>query len=558
MEGTAPQGQPMSVQQATQMAEQLHQAGKLREANAIYLQILAIDPKNYYVVNLLGMVAAQVGNLPIALQIYNDLVKLAPNFAEGHSNRGNVLQDMGDFVAAAESYRRAVELQPAFAQAHYNLGNVAARLGQDRDAVAHFRTALTLQPDAHQVLNNLGTALRRLGEYQQALQYLQQLCALQPQNVEALNNLANTLGELGDYPLAIETLRRALQLQPDAALTHYNLGATLAKQGLFVDAVSSYRQAMTCDPNHVEAKWNCALAYLMLGDYAQGWPLHEFRLHKTSAHLIPLDKPRWQGESLSGKTILVHAEQGFGDTLQFARFLPMLVRKYDAQEVILECQPELTRLLANVQGVTKIVAGGMEALPPFDVHIPLLSLPLIFETRLGNIPADVPYIAAPLQAIQQWQSRLAAETRPKIGLVWAGNPNNAIDARRSFHAHVLVPLLAIPDICFISLQKATSDKARSSELRLINWTDELMDFVDTAALIAQLDLVISTDTAVAHLAGAMGKPVWLLNSFESEWRWMLEQSDCAWYPSMRIFRQPKPGDWETVIRQVAAELALLA
>ncbi|MGZ5885181.1 MAG: tetratricopeptide repeat protein, partial [Burkholderiaceae bacterium] len=443
MKGTASQGQPMSLHQATQMAEQLHQSGKLREANALYLQILAVDPKNHYVVNLLGMVAAQVGNLPIALQIYNDLVKLAPDFAEGHNNFGNVLQDMGNLAAATESYQRAAALDPQFAQAHYNLGNVAVRLGQDRDAVAHFRMALSLQPDAHQVLNNLGTSLRRLGEYQQALQYLQKLCALQPRNVDALNNLANTLGELGDYSSAIDVLRLAQQLQPDSALILYNLGTTLSRQGQLVDAVACYQQAIALDPHNVEAKWNCALALLILGDYAQGWPLYEFRLHKTCAHQEPLGRPRWQGEDLTGKTILVHAEQGFGDTLQFVRYLALLHKKYHPSKLILECQPALKQLLSIMPKLSGIVAGGIETLPPFDLHIPLLSLPLIFETRHDNIPADVPYIAAPPQSIQKWQSRLASETRPKVGLVWAGSPDNANDARRSIAGNLLKPLQSV-------------------------------------------------------------------------------------------------------------------
>lgn len=239
-------GQLMSVQQATQMAEQLHQAGKLREANAIYLQILAVDPQNHYVLNLLGMVAAQVGNLPVALQIYTDLVKLQPDYAEARNNLGNVLQDMGDLTAAAENYRKAVALEPQFVQAHYNLGNVAARQGRDRDAVAHFRTALVLQPDALLVLNNFGTTLRRLGEHEQALQYLRRLCELQPQDVDALNNLANVLGELGQYPLALETLRSALQLQPELALTHYNMGALLQESGDPDGAVPHYRRALEC------------------------------------------------------------------------------------------------------------------------------------------------------------------------------------------------------------------------------------------------------------------------------------------------------------------------
>jgi predicted O-linked N-acetylglucosamine transferase (SPINDLY family) len=266
----------MSVQQATQLAEQLHQAGKLREANALYLQILAVDPKNHYVVNLLGMVAAQAGNLPVALQIYNDLVKLAPDFADGHNNRGNVLQDMGDLTAAAESYRKAAELQPQFAQAHYNLGNVAVRQGQDREAVGHFRAALALQPEAAQVLNNLGTALRRLGDYRQALDYLLKLCALQPHNIEALSNLANTLGELGDPAKAIETLRKALQLQPDAALTHYNLAALLQESANPDAAIEHYCRALECSTagakmplkNIEEAHNNLGNTLLQAGDPA--------------------------------------------------------------------------------------------------------------------------------------------------------------------------------------------------------------------------------------------------------------------------------------------------
>jgi hypothetical protein len=264
-------------------------------------------------------------------------------------------------------------------------------------------------------------------------------------------------------------------------------------------------------------------------------------------------QPRWQGEGLAGKTILVHAEQGFGDTLQFARFVAMLQQARKPERLIFECQPELKRLLEKLDGVSMIVAGNVDRLPPFDVHIPLLSLPLMFDVRLEALPAGLPYVFAPDALQDKWKDRLAGEKRKKVGMAWAGRPTHPNDLRRSVSFNSLAPLLALENFCWISLQK-DSVATRADQSCVLDWSDEITDFADTAGLISQLDLVISVDTAVAHLAGAMGKPVWLLNSFESEWRWMQDRTDSAWYPSMRIFRQTESGNWNSVIREVIAGL----
>lgn len=470
----------------------------------------------------------------------------------------NVLQDQGKLGEAIDAYRRLCQLAPDDSNAFYNLGNALRTIGDPARAAIAFRKALALNDGDFEAHHLLGNALRDQHQISEAILSYRKAIKLNPRFFEAMLDLGNALRLQGQTEAACDFYRQAIAVNPDFALAHYNLGVTLMEQGLFNDAIACYRRAMSIAPQLVEAQWNCALSMLMIGNYKDGWPLYDARLLQGPKLIHRFTEPRWRGEDLSGKTLLVHAEQGFGDTLQFVRYIALLQQKVHPKKLVLECQPELKRLLARLSGVTQIVAGNVDRLPAFDVHIPLLSLALLFDTRLETIPQTIPYIEASDALREKWAARLAGEKRKRIGVAWAGRPTHPDDLRRSISFQTLIPLFSLEEFCFVSLQKDALDTQGRAESPLVDWTDELADFADTAALISQLDLVLCVDTAVAHLAGAMGKPVWLLNSFESEWRWMRERPDSAWYPGMRIFRQPESGDWGSVIRQVAAELTNLS
>ncbi|CAN5370446.1 tetratricopeptide repeat protein [soil metagenome] len=462
----------------------------------------------------------------------------------------HVLQDQGKLSEAIAMYRHLARLDPRDANVFFNLGNALRLSGDLAPAVLAFRQAVALNDGDFEAHHLLGNALRDQQQGGEAELCYQKALKVNPQFCEPLIDLGNLLRSQGKESEARDCYRQAIEMRPQFALAHYNLGVSLMEQGTMEEAIACYRRAMAHDPALVEAQWNCALALLMTGRYSGGWPLFEARLQKPPKLADRFSEPHWQGQDLSGKTLLVHAEQGFGDTLQFVRYLDLICEKNRPAKLILECQPELTRLLGCMSRMAHILAGTRDPLPAFDFHIPLLSLPLLFDTRVETIPASIPYIAVDDALQEKWRQRLTAEGRKKIGIAWAGRPTHPHDLRRSIPFHALGSLFAQEDCCFISLQK----NAQNTTLRLIDWTAELHDFADTAALIAQLDLVICVDTAVAHLAGALGKPVWLMNAFESEWRWMLERGDSPWYPGMRIFRQTVRGQWAAVIDQLAAEL----
>lgn len=498
------------------------------------------------------------GDLVRAEFVLQQILSAHPDEIAALEKLANVLQDQGKLGEAIDAYRRLCQLVPDDSNAFYNLGNALRAIGDLAQAATAFRKALALNDGDFEAHHLLGNALRDQHQISEAILSYRKAIKLNPRFCEAMLDLGNTLRLQGQMEAACDCYRQAIAVNPDFALAHYNLGVSLMEQGLFNDAIACYRRAMAIAPQLVEAQWNCALSLLMIGNYHDGWPLYDARLLQGPKLIHRFSEPRWKGENLSGKTILAHAEQGFGDTLQFVRYIALLQQTYRPEKLVLECQPELKRLLANLTGVSQIVAGNVDPLPAFDVHIPLLSLPLVFGTRLETIPHAIPYIDAPDALREKWAARLAGEKRKRIGVAWAGRPTHPDDLRRSISFETLMPLFSLQEFCFVSLQKDAAGTRGRAESPLIDWTDELADFADTAALISQLDLVVCVDTAVAHLAGAMSRPVWLLNSFESEWRWMRERPDSAWYPGMKIFRQAESGDWGSVIRQVAAELTNLS
>jgi len=384
---------------------------------------------------------------------------------------------------------------------------------------------------------------------------------LEPGKAGSYNGLGNVLDNLGQAGPAMEMFARAIELEPDDATTHNNLGVACMGDGAFEQAAGCFRQSLSIKPDFAEAAFNAAILRLLRGDYKKGWPGYENRRLKSDwRHNYPFRydrKPRWHGESFAGQTLFVHDEQGFGDAIQFVRYLDMA--RTLGGRVVFETRKPLLGLLAGVKGIDEITERSPDGRPraEFDLWCPLMSLPGIFSTTERSIPATMPYLQADPDKKKAWRKRIAGKGF-RVGLVWSGNPTHFRGRNRSCIPADLLPVLKVPGVRFYGLQKGAAAREAfelQKEGLITNLGDDLQDFSETAAAIANLDLVISIDTAVAHLAGAMGKPVWVLLAHVPDWRWLLERSDSPWYPTARLFRQTARGDWETVALQVATALA---
>jgi Tfp pilus assembly protein PilF len=459
---------------------------------------------------------------------------------------------------ALDSFDLAIQLRPDFFEAHGNRGAMLAVLGRHDDAIESYRKAITIRPDFADAHCNLGSALTHLQRYEEALTSLDRAIALRPEYGDALYNRGNALKPLQRYEEALASYDRVIALQPNHADAHNNRGQVLRELERYEEALASYDRALALRPGHVMAHCNAAALRLLTGDFERGWAHYEWRWLKKS--VIPTQRnfsqPAWNGgDPIAGKTILIHSEQGLGDTVQFCRYVPLVAAR--GARVIFEVQKPLQSVMASFGGVQVVPKGG--SLPAFDLHCPLVSLPHTFGTRLETIPSTTRYLSAPTEHMTRWQSRLEGKPRPRIGLVWSGNPGHERDRERSIGLRGFVPLLhgVGADVTFVSLQKdvRTEDAALLKERAdILDYGNAIVDFSDTAALISQLDLVISVDTSVAHLAGALGKPVWILLTYFPDWRWLLSRDDSPWYPSARLFRQDHSRTWDGVIARVCQAL----
>jgi Tfp pilus assembly protein PilF len=460
---------------------------------------------------------------------------------------------------ALESFDLAIQLQPDFFEAHSNRGAMLAALGRHEDAIESYRKALTIRPDFADAHCNLASALTQLRRYDEALASLDRALALRADYPDALYNRGNALKPLQRYEEALASYDRAIALQPNHADTHNNRGQVLRELERYDEALASYDRALALRPKHVMAHCNAAALRLLTGDFERGWSHYEWRWLKKS--VIPtkrnFSQPAWNGrDPIAGKTILIHSEQGLGDTIQFCRYVPLVAAR--GARIIFEVQKTLQTLMTSLGSGGQIVPKG-DPLPAFDLHCPLVGLPLAFGTRLETIPSTTGYLSAPAQHVTAWQSRLEGKPRPRIGLVWSGNPGHERDRERSIGLHEFLPLLdaLAAEATIVSLQKdvraedAAFLKARAD---ILDSGDALENFSDTAALISQLNLVISVDTSVAHLAGALGKPVWILLTYFPDWRWLLGRDDSPWYPTARLFRQDQSRTWGGVIARVRQAL----
>lgn len=449
---------------------------------------------------------------------------------------------------------------PAGIDALLERGLRAHHAGRIDEAMAAFRAVLKTDPNHVGALNNLGVILKTLNRFAPAVAHYQRALALRPEDAGLLANLGNALRGLGRLEEAEAVLRRALALRPDSVDALNNLALVHKAAGRWDEAINGLNDVLRRRPQSAESHFDLALTYLQSGDLVRGFAEYEWRWQtKESAAPRAFTQARWRGEPLEGRTILLHAEQGFGDTIQFARYVPLVAAR--GGRVVLECQPPLAALFASLEGAPRIVPRG-EALPPFDLEAPLLSLPGILGTTLETIPAPRRYLAVPAERAQHFAARLGSpKVALKVGFAWAGKPTHRNDHNRSAGFQPFIDLLGVPGTRWFSLQvgpRAGDIAAHDCVALVDDLTPELTDFAASAALVESLDLVISVDSAPAHLAGALGKPVWLALPFGGEWRYLHDRDDCPWYPSMRLFRQETFGDWTPVFRRLADELATLA
>jgi len=581
-----------AVDEQLAAAISLHQAGRLHESEQKYRQILSVEPNHAAAWHHLGVTAIQMGNReaaeryikralelqPLYPEAYCNLglvlrsqgkhdeavaclreaLKLKPDFADANCGLGTVLLDKGKWDEAAASLRRALELKPDHALAFIGLGTALEHQGDLDEAVVCFRRGLELQPDCAQGHNNLGSALSRQGKLHEAIASYR--CALdhKPECVETRLNLGSALQDSGLLEEAIDCYRQALELNPVFADALSNLGTAYQEQGRFEDAADCYDRTLELSPNSAGGHSNRATLMLLAGDFENGWPEYEWRWKTGQLQLREYPQPRWDGQPLGGKTVILHSEQGLGDTIQFIRYATAVEAL--GGTVVVECPKSLVKLLANCPGIDRLVGQGDE-LPPFDFYAPLLSLPGVFKTTLDTIPAHVPYLFADRTLVDEWREKLSGIDGFRIGINWHGRAGQMEFRKRNIPLEFFAALAKIPGVRLVSLQmgEGCEDLVRKcGSLPILELGPDFDaihgSFMDTSAVMMNLDLVITSDTSIPHLAGALGVPVWLALPFVPDWRWLLQRSDSPWYPTMRVFRQKKIGDWAGVFEEIEGAL----
>jgi len=507
----------------------------------------------------LGAFHHREGRLPQAELFYSTILRVRPDHADSLHFLGVLKYQLGHHPEAIELIAQALRLNPDRSDYILNLGNALQRSGRLTDAERCYRASIKLAPDGAMALNNLGATLRDMGRPEAAEDSCRAALRLKPDYGDALNNLGTALADLGRFQESVDAYRESLRLEPNRAEVHNNLGNVLTHLGDLDEALEEYAAALALMPKSVEVHHNRAMTLLRAGRFEEGWPEYEWRWQ--SRQLAPVRRnfrqPQWDGRPLGDRVLLVHAEQGLGDTLQFCRYASRIPGR-----VIVEVQPELSRLLQDLEGVEAVIPRG-HPLPEFDVHCPMMSLAGLVEPTPDPAHHAAPYLRAEPSQVEAWRARLAPLGGLRVGLVWAGGNRpdqptmEAVNRRRSMTLAMLAPLARVSGVSFVSLQKgapAGELEAPPKGLLIYDFTADLHDFADTAALVANLDLVISVDTSVAHLTGALGKPVWMANRFDSCWRWLMDRKSSPWYPTLTQFCQPEPGDWDTVASDMAAAL----
>jgi tetratricopeptide (TPR) repeat protein len=526
-------------------------------AEQALLQAVRARPDDAEALTNLGVALAQRGQLGEATALLARAVQAQPSFAKGHHNLGVAYAQQGRHEDAVAALCRALQLQPAYPEAHFNLGNALGVLGRRDESIAAYRGAVRQRPDYAEALCNLGLGLTEAGQPGEAAMLLRQATRLRPNYVEAHNNLGLALADLGRFEEAIACYERALSLNPRYAAAHANLGSACKGLCRPEEAAACYETALRYEPDSSSSHWNLALAWLQMGEFERGWREYEWRWRRPATPPRLLPRPRWDGSPLGGRTIRLWSEQGLGDTIQFARYAALV--RAQGSRVALECPAPLLTLFHTLPGIDELVPEGA-SLPPFDCHAPLMSLPALLGTTLATVPADVPYLKADAALAEVWSRRLKPLKGYKVGIGWQGNPHHKWDRWRSVPMTMFAPLAEVPHARLISLQHGPGTEQLAALAGRFAVTQLGKEFsaadawADTAAAMACLDLVVTVDTATAHLAGALGVPVWVPLPTLVDWRWLLGRDDSPWYPTMRLFRQRSLGEWEAVFERMAAEL----
>jgi tetratricopeptide (TPR) repeat protein len=532
----------------------LQQLGRMKAALSSFDKAVALKADYALAYYHRGNVLRVLGQPKAALASYERAVDLQPEFAIAHFNCGVLLQEQQRWEAALASYERAVSLKPDYAAAHLNRGLVLQRLGQSVAAIASYDRAITIDAGFVLAYCNRGVALQDLKQWEGALASYEQALALAPDRADVYLSRGDVLQQLGRWESALASYERALGLKPDYADAWCNRGNALLAMHRMEEALASFDRAIALNPEVPEIHFNKSMALLLTGDFENGWLQYEWRLKRQGRGQRDFAQPPWLGrEDLAGKTILLHAEQGLGDTLQFCRYASLVARL--GARVVLAVQEPLANLLCGLDGIAQVLHPG-EQLPQFDYHCPLPSLPLAFKTSLTTIPSSDRYLKSEPGKLAQWRARLGERTAPRIGLAWRGNPKRPLDQARSFSLSDWIEHLP-GGVHYVSLQKEPSEADRGvlrSNPAVLNLGPGLDDFTDTAAVCDCLDAVLSVDTSVAHLSAALGRTTWILLPFNADWRWLLDRDDSPWYSAARLYRQKTLGVWRDVFEGVAMDL----
>ena len=534
---------------------------KFEQAVDAFAHAAALLPRVEQIRANLGNALSDLDRWEEALAEFEKAVALNPNYATGWNNIGLALQELERPESAVTAFRRAIQLQPDLAEAHMNMANALREMDRLAEALSGYDRALALNPRLADAYNNRGVALQDSGKVEDAMRDYDRAMALEPDSAPVHMHLGNAMRVLNRSAEALAAYDRAIALKPNLADAYVNRGIAFHESGRFDEAANDYERALALRPGKGAAHFNYALLLLLRGDWPRGWAEYECRRSwgKFARGARRFTQQRWDGGDIAGKTLLVWSEQGLGDTIHFLRYASLAAER--RAKVIVEVQPSIARLAQTVAGVSQVCVDN-DPRPPFDVHLPLMSAAYAFGTTLENIPNDIPYLHPRLDDVEHWRNRMNQDGGGfRVGLCWAGNPDYPGDRNRSIALSKFASLWQIPGVKWYSLQKgagAEQIKEIAPQAELIDHMHDLNDFSDTAALVANLELVISVDTAVAHLAGAIEKPTWLLLPHIPDWRWQLGRPDSPWYPTMRLFRQTKRGDWAGVIDRIAADLNVQA
>ena len=541
-------------------AEALLQQRRFQEARALYSRICEQDPNDYDAWLTFGGLSGQLNQYRDAEQALKKAVRLRPDVFEGHFNLARLYELTQRLPDAAAHYQQCLRLQPQALNVYLALSPIMAQLGRLADAENLCRDGLKIDAGNPSLHNNLGIILREQKRYDEALSCFERCLQLVPPNAGIYNNVGNVHLAMKQYDEALAAYQRALELDADSLHTLESLGYFYKRQGRLEEALSYFDRVLARTPDAAGVRWNRCHVLLLSGRFKEGWADYEARFETVETirqfGRRTFSKPKWNGEAINDGTLLVHAEQGAGDSIQFCRYLPLLTDRVG--RVVFECRHELQQLMAGLPGVEVIEAlpGGAPPAIDFDYYIPLLSLPGVFGTELDTIPARIPYLHADAELAARKRALIGGEGL-KVGLAWAGSPTNIADDRRSLALSALAPLADVEGVRFYSLQKGpAAQQARHPPpgMTLIDLDAHIGDFADTAAMMTHLDLVITVDTSVAHLAGALGVPVWTMIYHPPDWRWLLEREDSPWYPTMRLFRQHAVDEWAPVVERVASAL----